>query len=258
MQTRFLIFSLITLLTLSGCSSYSIISDYDRTVSFGNYKTYRWDDNSGKITDDILLKNPLILKHIKNAVDRELAAKGFVLRQSDPGVDFTLTAHARVKEKMVVNPPIGFAYSGGYYSRWGRRGYTTVWYDPYPYPPVSYLEEGTLIINIIDTKSDDIAWTGIARGILKDYDSSIQLNRQIDEVVTKIMAQFPPVVKKRESLGAVSLRLPFSPPPRITTEETIPPRTSQNINAWHYERKALISGYDNILQVLRYGKACSR
>ena len=195
MRTRFWIFSLFALLTLAGCSNYRVVSDYDRSIPFERYKTYRWSsEGSAGISDDILARNPFINKHIKSAVDRELAAKGFVLQESGP-VDFTLSPHARVRERVVVTPPVGFAYSSGYYHRWGRRGYTTFWYDPYPYPAVSYYEEGTLIIDIIDAKSDEIAWSGVARGILKNYDTSMQMQRDIDEVVTKIMAQFPPVVR---------------------------------------------------------------
>ena len=195
MRTRFWIFSLFALLTLAGCSNYRVVSDYDRSIPFERYKTYRWSsEGSAGISDDILARNPFINKHIKSAVDRELAAKGFVLQESGP-VDFTLSPHARVRERVVVTPPVGFAYSSGYYHRWGRRGYTTFWYDPYPYPAVSYYEEGTLIIDIIDARSDEIAWSGVARGILKNYDTSMQMQRDIDEVVTKIMAQFPPVVR---------------------------------------------------------------
>jgi hypothetical protein len=195
MRNRFWIFPLFALLTLAGCSNYRVVSDYDRSIPFERYKTYRWSSaGSAGIDDDILARNPFIYKHIKSAVDRELAAKGFVLKASGP-VDFTVAPHARVRERVVVTPPVGFAYSSGYYHRWGRRGYTTIWYDPYPYPAVSYYEEGTLIIDIIDTRSDDIAWTGIARGILKNYDSSLQMRRDLDEVVTKIMAKFPPVVR---------------------------------------------------------------
>lgn len=195
MQTRFWIISLIALLTLSGCSSYSVISDCDQAVSFGSYKTYRWNDNDTKAsTDNILVKNPLVFKNVKAAVDRELAAKGFEFRENGP-VDFTLSAHAKVRERMIVNPPVGFAYSGGYYSRWGRRGYTAVWYDPYPWPPVSWYEEGTLIIDITDGKTNELAWSGIARGLLKDYNSTTQIHREIDEVVKKIMARFPPVIR---------------------------------------------------------------
>lgn len=195
MQTRIWILPLIALLTLAGCSSYSVVSDYDRSIPFERYKTYRWSsEGSAGISDDILARNPFIYKHIKSAVNRELAAKDFVLKASGP-VDFTVSPHARVRERVVVEPPVGFAYSSGYYHRWGRRGYTTIWYDPYPYPAISYYEEGTLIIDIIDTRSNDIAWSGVARGILKNYDTSLQIHRDLDEVVTKIMAQFPPVVR---------------------------------------------------------------
>jgi len=196
MLTRFRIFPIIVLLTLAGCSSYSVVSDYDRSIPFGNYSTYRWsDDGSTGISDDILAKNPLIYKHIKAATDRALAAKGFVQKPSG-AVDFTLSAHARVKERVIIEPTFGFSYWNGYYHRWHRRGYGTVWYHPYgPYPSVSYYEEGTLIIDIIDTRSDDIAWRGIARGILRDYHSSERMQRDIDEVVTKIMDRFPPLVK---------------------------------------------------------------
>jgi hypothetical protein len=195
MRTRFWIFPMIALLTLAGCSNYRVVSDYDRSIPFERYKTYRWSsEGSAGIDDDILARNPFIYKHIKSAVDRELAAKGFVLKASGP-VDFTVMPHARVRERVVVTPPVGFAYSSGYYHRWGRRGYTSFWYDPYPYPAISYYEEGTLIIDIIDAKSDEIAWSCVARGILKNYDTSMQMQRDIDEVVTKIMAQFPPVVR---------------------------------------------------------------
>lgn len=194
MQTRFWILPLIALLTLAGCSNYRVVSDYDRTIPFERYKTYSWSsEGSAGISDDILARDPLIYKHVKSAVDRELAAKGFVLKASGP-VDFTVSPHARIRERVVIEPT-GFAYSGGYYHRWGGRGYTTFWYDPYPYPAFRYYEEGTLIIDIIDSRTGEVAWSGVARGILKDYDSSIKMHQDIDEVVTKIMAQFPPVMK---------------------------------------------------------------
>ncbi|MGC8774090.1 MAG: DUF4136 domain-containing protein [Chlorobaculum sp.] len=194
MRTRFWIFSMIALLTLAGCSNYRVVSDYDRTIPFERYKTYRWSDKgSAGISDDILASNPLIYKNIKSVVDRELATKGFVLKASGP-VDFTVFPHARVRERVVIEPS-GFGYGGGYYPGWGRRSYPPYWYDPYPYPAFSHYEEGTLIIDIIDSRSGEVAWAGIARGILKDYDSSVQMHRDLDEVITKIMAQFPPVAK---------------------------------------------------------------
>lgn len=192
MKYSFWIFSIISLLMLAGCSSYTVVSDYDRAMPFHDYKTYRWTEAARPESgEDILVRNPLIYKRIKEDVDRDLAAKGFV-RKERGAVDFTIDAHAGLRERVFIDPPpAGF----GYYHGWHRRGYMPFWYDSYPYPAVRYYEEGTLIIDIFDTRSNDIAWRGVARGILKDYRSAESLHRDIDEVVGKIMDRFPPVVK---------------------------------------------------------------
>jgi hypothetical protein len=197
MRIRSLLFSLITLLALAGCSSYSIVSDYDNTIPFESYRSYNWSGTGGaNISDDVLAKNPLIYKHVRKAVDRELAAKGFVLKESGP-TDFTVSIHAGIRERVTVGPPtVGFSYSSGYYRGRHRGSYTSFWYDPYgPYPRLAYYEEGTLIIDVFDTRSDDIAWRGVARGILKDFDSSAEMRKEIDDIVTKILVQFPPLVR---------------------------------------------------------------
>jgi hypothetical protein len=194
MRIRSLILTLVALLTLAGCSSYSIVSDYDSNMPFGSHKSYRWSgEGAAGIGDDVLAKNPLIYKHIKNAVDRELRAKGFMLKEKGP-VDFTVATHAGIRERVAVAPPaVIFSYHQGYYRR-GHGYYSSFWYDPYgPYPRVMYYEEGTLVIDIIDTKSENIAWRGVASGILRDYESTTGMHREIDTVVTRVLAKFPPV-----------------------------------------------------------------
>jgi hypothetical protein len=181
------------LLMLSGCSSYSIVSDYDRSMPFGSYRTYRWSgEGSSGIDDDVLAKNPLIFKHIKSAVNRELKWKGFVLKESGP-VDFTVSAHAGIRERVAVGPPtVFFSYHRGFHHR--GPGYYSFWYDPYgPYPRVTYYEEGTLVIDVIDTRSDDLAWRGVVSGILRDYGSTEDMHREIDTVVGRVLARFPPL-----------------------------------------------------------------
>ncbi len=197
MRFRSLLFSLVALLTLAGCSSYSVVSDYDPTIHFGQYKTYAWsDEGASRISDDVLAKNPMIYKHIRAAVDRELQAKGFVLQEKG-NVDFVVSTHAGIRERLAVAPsPVVVSYRYGYYHHRGPGRYA-VWYDPYgPYPNYTWYEEGTLIIDIIDGKSNDIAWRGVANGILKDYDSSTEMRRDIDTAVTKVLDRFPPLVKR--------------------------------------------------------------
>ncbi|NTU59133.1 MAG: DUF4136 domain-containing protein [Chlorobiaceae bacterium] len=197
MRIQSWLFSIVTLLMLAGCSSYSIVSDYDSSIRFGNYRNYNWAPVSAvKTGDDVLVKNPLVYKHIKKAVDRELAAKGFAMQEGRPG-DFSVSIHAGIRERVAVGPPqAGLIYRPGYYRgrHWG--GYT-VGYDPYgAYPNLTFYEEGTLIIDIIDTRSGDLAWRGVARGILKHYDSSEELHKELDDVVAKLLIQFPPLLKQ--------------------------------------------------------------
>lgn len=191
------IYPLLLLLSLAGCSSYAIVSDYDSSIAFGSYKAYRWDtDAVSKTGEDFLAKNPLIYKHIKAAVDRELSAKGFVRNDAGP-VDFTVSLHAGIQDRMTVGPPsVSFSYHQGYYRRGHGGVYSAFWLDPYgPYPRVTYYEVGTLIIDIIDMKTRELAWRGIGREILKNYDSAEEMHKDLDIAVSRILVKFPPLTR---------------------------------------------------------------
>jgi len=199
MRVPIWILLMMTLLILAGCSAYSVVTDYDSSVSFGSYKTYHWaDDAITKSSSNVLASNPLILKRIKSAVDRELATKGYVLNNNGT-VDFTVSVYAGVQERERYNPPpMGFSYHHGYYhnrfshNRFGYNGFG--FYDPYWWGPyISYYKEGTLVIDIMDQKSNELAWRGIAQGILKNYDTSKEMQQDIDGAVTKMLVEFPPL-----------------------------------------------------------------
>ena len=185
---------MMTLLIFAGCSTYSVVTDYDSSVPFASYKTYHWaDDAIAKSSSNVLESNPLILKRIKNAVDRELATKGYVLNTNGL-VDFTVSVYAGVQERERYNPPpMGFSFHHGYHhNRFGYNGFG--FYDPYLLGPyVSYYKEGTLVIDIMDQKSNELAWRGIAQGILKNYDSSKEMQQDIDVAVAKMLVEFPPL-----------------------------------------------------------------
>ncbi len=178
------------LLMLAGCSSYSIVSDYDRSMPFGTYKTYRWsEEGASGIDDDVLAKNPLIFRNVKAAVNRELRWKGFEMKDAGP-VDFIVTAHAAMRDRLAVGQTsMAVSYHRGYRS-WGP-GYYSVWYAPYP--AYTWYEEGTLMIDVIDAKSDELAWRGVVSGILRDYGSNDDMHKEIDTVVGRVLARFPPV-----------------------------------------------------------------
>ena len=125
---------LLIIFLIAACSSISVKTDYNPSVDFGTYKTYRWDDFE-KIKDDQLAKNPLLRSRIIFAVDEELKKKGFILSEADD-VDFFIVVHGSKEERMNVTN-----WTGVYR------------YDPWQGPDggnvdVSYYEQGSLVIDV--------------------------------------------------------------------------------------------------------------
>ncbi len=119
-----------------------------------------------------------------SGIDKTLAEKGFELIESGEP-DFVILLWGGAKEKMQVTD------TGGY------RGYG--WYDPWwgPYGSggsthVSYYEEGSLVIDIVDWQEKELSWRGMGTKTLKEYSSQEEQQIAIDEVVAKILADFPP------------------------------------------------------------------
>lgn len=182
MQNVTRIIGTLLLISLVGCSSVTVKSDYDPEYDFGKFKTYRWADASEINPNDELAKNPLILKRVQAAIDKELAAKGFELADSKE-VDVVLLTHAGVKERTQIHQTGGGHYRGWYDPYWGPYGGTTT---------VSQYEEGTLVIDIISWENKELAWRGMGTSILNDYSDPEKVTEVINNWVAKILAQFPP------------------------------------------------------------------
>ena len=171
---------------LAGCSAFSVMSDYDRKYDFRTFQTYRWPaENEGIRKDDVLVEHPLVYKRVQAAVNQQLQAKGFRLAGSN--ADFIVYAHAGVKRRQAYYQSFGVDAPFGPY-RWYRP-----WWGPYGgYTYVSYYDEGSLVIDIIDARTKDLAWRGIATRVVKDYRTTEDMQRDINKAVSKILATFPP------------------------------------------------------------------
>ena len=179
---------LLVLLSLAGCSTLSVSSDYDNKVNFSDYHAYRWQKAENAVYGrDLLAANPLIYNRVKSAVDREFASRGYVLRESGP-VEFTVSAVATIRQITRLEPgPYG--WNVGYYR--GRPGWYRAWWaDSWPYEV--YYEEGALLLDITDTAKKELSWRGIVRGLVEDYDTPERMQSRIDEAVKKLLGEFPP------------------------------------------------------------------
>lgn len=162
--------SLIILITLSSCSSVMVNADYDKKVSFTNYKSYAYlksGIDKAEISD-------LDKKRILNSIDEVMQSKGFS-KSENP--DVLISIFTKERERVDVYQNYGFGW--GWNPYWGM-GYSNV----------TTTSEGTLFIDIIDAKTKELVWQGEGSGYLTK--NTEKKDARIKEFVSKILEQYPP------------------------------------------------------------------
>lgn len=170
---------LMLLFILSSCSSITVYSDFDKKVDFSPYKTYAFH----KAGIDKVQISQLDKNRILDAIDVELTKKGMTKSETP---DLLINFFTKDRELVDVNQ---YSYGWGYGWRYGWNPY--IWGGQ---PYVSTSTEGTLYIDIIDNKRKELIWQGEGVGYLTQNRSKKEAI--INEFVAKILAQYPPVLKK--------------------------------------------------------------
>jgi len=174
----FKLLAIILFLTLSSCSSINVYNDYDKGVDFSQYKTYAFH----KRGIDKVQISELDKKRILNAIDLELNKKG-MSKSENP--DLLINIFTKEREQVDVSQfNMGWGYGWG----WG--------WNPYLWGGQSFVTtstEGTLFIDLIDARKKELVWEGEGIGYLTENRSLKE--KQINEFVAKILAQYPPTKK---------------------------------------------------------------
>jgi hypothetical protein len=171
MKTLILFLVLCCMLTGAGCSGIAVSYDYDPQVDFTRLKTFDWHTFPSAAP-----AGELVAKHITNAIDSQLATKGFTRVSSNP--DFLIAPHLGKQTKREV---VDWGYS-----RQGNWGYGGRQHDVYEY------QEGTLILDFIDPKAKELIWRGTAIGVVEPSLSPQERHKRLNTAVADILANFPP------------------------------------------------------------------
>jgi hypothetical protein len=170
---------LLCLVILTSCSSVRVVSDYDTKVDFTSYKTfafYKKGIDKASVSD-------LDKKRIMRAVEAELAAKGF---SKSVNPDILVSIFTKSREQVNVSDNnIGIGWGWGY----------NPWFYGRTNININQYTEGTLFIDFIDKKTNELIWQGIGSGAMKM--SNIEKKEErINEFVYKIISTYPPGLKK--------------------------------------------------------------
>ncbi|MRT16709.1 DUF4136 domain-containing protein [Vitellibacter sp. q18] len=166
---------LLLLLVFTSCSTVRVTMDFDKEANFNNYRSfafYKPGIDKAEISD-------LDKKRILRAIDAELTAKG-MLKAEQP--DLLVSIFTKERERVdVYNNNFGY---GWYWNPWWYGGST-----------VSRSTEGTLYIDLIDAKTNNLVWQGMGSADLITNNME-KKEARIQEIVREILAQYPPGTKK--------------------------------------------------------------
>lgn len=173
----FKITAVLLLLTVgfTSCNTVKVASDYDQKVDFNQYKSFAFF-KPGIDKADI---SDLDKKRILRAIEAEMIAKGFT-KSDEP--DLLVSIFTKTKENINIYQDryYGYGYGWGWYPWYWGAGPNTV----------STTSEGTLYIDLIDSKDKELVWQGMGTAALAKEVNKKQ--ERINEIVEKILEKYPP------------------------------------------------------------------
>jgi hypothetical protein len=168
----------------AGCATGpNIRVDKDPSTDLTQYKTFGYFD---QVSTDKAQYSTIITERLKQATKTQLERVGYTYaaQDADLRVNFYLNVTQKQEIRSTPSATVGvgyYGYRGGMYGAWG--GY------PYDVETVNY-REGTLSIDLVDAKKNQLVWQGVAEGRVSD-EARKNPGPAIDAVVAEIFRNFP-------------------------------------------------------------------
>lgn len=164
----------------AACAGLKVEQDYDTSVNFQTLNTYAWQPRAGKEKGE----GSLLDSRVRNAVDRELAEKGY-RKVAAVKADYLVSYHYTVAsedEPNRVRTSVGVG--GGSGGTFGGIGLSIgLGRDK---------ERSILGIDVIDPEKGKVLWRGVARqGPITQSDPA-KTTAKINETVEAILREYPP------------------------------------------------------------------
>ena len=166
MRTK-MICALAMCLMASALIAQQVSVNYNHNQSFAQYHTYAWGD-----VDRNRVANSILAQEAQQDINAALQSKGLQMVQENQNPDLIVTMGGGAREQTS-------------YSAWGMRGIGGGMGQITPEQNV----EGTLVVNLYDTKTKSLVWRGIAEKTLEKSGEKNQKN--VTKAIDKMFKQWP-------------------------------------------------------------------
>jgi hypothetical protein len=167
-------------LAITGCAS-NVITDYDSAAVFGAYQSWNFAPAGEGSKNYVSLDG----SRIRKAIEREMAHENLqkvVAEEAD-----LLVAWQIVTEERLERGGSGFGFGLGFGSGNFGWGISTQ-------PPIEKVEEGKLVVELVDSESKQVVWRSASRRYLQESQSSESRQKLINQIVTDMFEEYPPGV----------------------------------------------------------------
>ena len=172
--------AILSVFTVTGCATHMTVSSHvEHGLDLSRYHTFNWGPADALPTGDPRLdRNPFFNDHVQGAVEKGLRARGFQLTAIDASADLLVHYHANISKRINVNHA-----DGGY-------GYCSQAICP---PEVVEYEAGTLVLDIVDARTNRLIWRGWAQNSVGDMlNDPERMAKTIDDAVERMLLRLPP------------------------------------------------------------------
>lgn len=173
-MARFLVIAMVTL-AMAGCAS-NVVTDYNSSVTFSDYSSWAFAPSAGTASFVSLDGG-----RVQSAVERELKGKA-MNKVEAPDAELLVSWQIVEEERLEQSGlGLGFGFGTGNFG-WGLS-------SP---PPVREVQEGKLVIELIDKSSEEVIWRAASRRYLNENQSPKTRSKLVDEVVAEMFTKYPP------------------------------------------------------------------
>jgi len=178
---------LVFLFSLVACSSVQVSEDYEQGYDFKALHTFAWLPLVKK--EYGVKDNDLLAQRITGAVDKVMRSKSYTRAESGEP-DFYISYNMSVEQKLSANSVSGGVSIGrSSFGSFGGIGLGTG-------TDINTIDEATFTIDVTDPVMNKLVWRGTGTLPMNKHSSPEELSEMVNEVVEKILAQFPPGANK--------------------------------------------------------------
>ena len=161
-----------------GCATMTVSSHVEPGLDLAQYRTFDWGPADAlPVGDPRLDQDPLFNDHVQGAVERGLALKGLNLAAAGGSPDLLIHYHANISQRIDVSSAdqdFGFCAGEGCQ------------------PLVRVHEAGTLVVDIVDARTNRVIWRGWAQDSIRDeLDDPERMETTIEAAVAQMLARLP-------------------------------------------------------------------